>query len=115
MNTINMKTILNGQVDLIKKMKSMTPVDGLNVVHKFKVGRQTFQLAAKVKGRKILDWVVLDAKGKRRKAEGLGAITANKKTTCWRCAKDEKGDLHCFEIPCPKGLVPIAGWPAIAK
>jgi len=30
-------------------------------------------------------------------------------TTCWRCFKDKKGDLHCVEIDCPTDLEPWGG------
>ncbi|WP_242202608.1 hypothetical protein [Aestuariivivens insulae] len=33
--------------------------------------------------------------------------TEGNKTTCWRCARDGDGNLHCFIIACPKDLDPI--------
>ncbi len=110
-----MRTVLSS-TDLQAKMRRMRPKEGDNVVHSFTLAGTRYRLAAVVRGGQIVDWVALDARG-RRSSTFLRRITdepqrktATAKTTCWRCKKAPNGDVHCVEITCPKG--PFTPWDA---
>ncbi len=104
-----MQTIFDHQVNLKAKMAKMTPQEGLNYLHTFRIGSLRIRLAALVKNSRIIDWVTVDSAGKQTKSTGLQLLEKKKgrvpKITCWRCVKDENGDIHCVEVECPKGDV----------
>ena len=93
------------EIDARPALKRLKLKEGLNIVAPTKNG---YKIALKLKKGEIPEWVGISPGGKEIPTEEHDKQMA-KKTTCWRCFKDENGDLHCVEIPCPKGTTPWDG------
>lgn len=100
--------------DALTKIRKKRLVNGVNVVHNFTVDRKRLKLAAVIRGKRLVDWRILDANGKRVPSE-LVKVMRKKKPTCWRCVEDREGNLHCFMIPCPDIPLPPFGTNAFLK
>jgi hypothetical protein len=58
-------------------------------------------LSVRVEGGEIHDWIVTN-----ELEEPVPSQVVVRETTCWKCTKDPKGDIHCWKIRCPKLLDP---------
>jgi hypothetical protein len=82
-------------VKVLPKLNKMTLREGVNHVETTPSGER---IAVKVKGGKIVSWVVTDGAGKAISTT-LERSRGNK-VRCWHCY-ERNGEIHCFEIPCP--------------
>jgi hypothetical protein len=100
--------------DVRRRVKNATFEEGLNVVY---TAEDRVTLAAEVRNGKVVDYVFVDAQGKKvpstlvrkpaAKTRASGALGLTEVTPvqgeeiCYRCRR-LRGTLACVEIPCPK-------------
>lgn len=84
-------------IDVRAKLHAMQFKPGLNLID----DSGGLRLYARYDGGRIVDYVILDAHGKRVQVTTSRRAAANGGTTCWKCGKAEDGSLHCWIVPCP--------------
>jgi hypothetical protein len=85
--------------DLVDQFIGRSFKEGRNSISRNESG---LELVATVAVGEVLQYAVVDRNGEPVDQLGIKVTDAKaKKTTCWECGVDAKGDTHCWKVPCP--------------
>lgn len=84
--------------DASEKLVGRKLNEGLNHLDTHDSG---MELHVRAEEGELLEYVIRHESGCPVEEETTITTVSKKKTTCWKCGKDQNGDIHCWQVPCP--------------